>query len=289
MKRKIIIIGIIIVIFIVIILIVGKMTFKNIILELSGNVSLDTENYLTAVEVNSNAEFILLFNKNKKVSNIIYLNDNSVKSLYEKKIEGKTIEEAMKIIIENLSRNDIFDDNKNIILVDYGNTEIFSKVLEEINKEFVIYGINKTITNDYSKIEEKLLDLNLNRKNNIKKDLKTLYYHSLDIINEYKKIDNDGTSNNINEEKMAEYAMNIYNKLLIYSKNIINQSKDDLSGIDITTINATKDYKNDLYVTKNSWYYIQDNKVYAYINFNYNNNNYDYCFNGNNSYINGQC
>lgn len=288
MKKKIIIISIVIIMFLIGTVIAGKIMFKDIMLELSGNVGLDTENYLTAVEVNSSAEFILLFNKENKVSNIIYLNDDSVKSLYKKKIEGKTIEEAVQLIVENLKNNDIFNDNKNVIITDYGNPSLFSKVSEEINKEFVIYGINKIVTNNKTTLETKLSELNLDAKKNKEKDLKTLYYYSLDIINKSEKSSNNKT-NNIKQENINDYANNIYNKLLVYSTNIVNQTKEDLHGIDITTINATGDYKNELYATKNSWYYIKDSKVYAYINFSYNNNSYDYCFNGDTTYISGLC
>lgn len=262
--------------------------FKNIVYELGDHVELDTKNYLTAVEVEGNAEFILFINKRNQISNIIYLNEKSVEGLYHKKIEGKKIEKAIPSIVENLKNAKIFNDNKNIILVDYGNANIFSKIEEEFNKQLVIYGVNKEITTDLNTLKAKFTQLNLEFKNNQEKDLKTLYYHSLDVISksrEDKKI-------NINQEKkenINQYALNVYNKLLTYSASISNQTKDDLNGIDITTINATGDYQNEQYATKKSWYYIQDYKVYAYLNFSIHGKDYDYCFLGNAQYTKGIC
>lgn len=287
-KNKIILILGIIIIFITIVGVAFYFVFKDMTLELGGN-TLDTDHYQTAVEVNSNAEFILLFNKKNKVSNIIYLNDQSVESLYHKKIEGKSIEEAMKLVVENLKNNDIFTDDKNVILINYGNSEIFSKVEEELNKEFVIYGINKQITTDKTTLKDKLSDLDLEIKEEQEKNLKALYYHSLDVISRYQKNKESTTQSNIEEENINTYAMNIYNKLLTYSTGITTQSKDDINGIDITTINATGDYQNELYATSDSWYYIDNSKVYAYIHFNYDNLNYEYCFKGSNSYSIGNC
>lgn len=284
---------VIIIICISIILIIGlvisfSFLFKNIALELGDHVELDTKNYLTAIEVNGNAEFILLVNKNDQISNIIYLNGKSVEGLYHKKIEGKKIEKAVPKIVENLKNAKVFNDDKNVILIDYGNRGIFSKVEKEFNKQFVIYGINKEITTDLNTLQNKLTQLNLEFKNNQEKDLKSLYYYSLDIISKSRE-DKESNANQEEKENIDQYALNIYNKLLTYSSSISNQTKDDLNGIDITTINATGDYENERYVTKKSWYYIKDYKVYAYLNFSIHDKNYDYCFLGNTQYTRDVC
>ncbi len=262
--------------------------FKNIMLELGDHVELDTENYLTAIEVEGTANFILLVNKNYKISNIIYLNKKSVESLYHKKIEGKKIEKAIPSIVENLKNSKVFDDDQSIILIDYGNQGIFSKVEEEFNKQFVIYGISKEITTDLNTIQNKLDQLNLEFNNNQEKDLQSLYYHSLDIISKSRE-DKDFNMDQERKENIDQYALNVYNKLLTYSSSISNQTKDDLNGIDITTINATGDYENEQYATKKSWYYIKDYKVYAYLNFSIHGKSYDYCFLGSNQYTKDVC
>lgn len=262
--------------------------FKNIMLELGDHVELDTKNYLSAIEVEGNANFILLVNKNYKISNIIYLNEKSVEALYHKKIEGKKIEKAVPSIVENLKNTKVFDDDQNIILIDYGNQSIFSKVEEEFNKQFVIYGISKEITTDLNTIQNKLNQLNLELNNNQEKDLKSLYYYSLDIISKSRE-DKDFNMDQEGEENIDQYALNVYNKLLTYSSSISNQTKDDLNGIDITTINATGDYENEQYATNKSWYYIKDYKVYAYLNFSIHDKNYDYCFLGSNQYTKDVC
>lgn len=290
MKKRTKVIGFICIGFI---LVIGFITsfyflFKNIMLELGDHVKLDTENYLTAVEVDSSANFILLINKKHKISNIIYLNEISVEGLYHKKIEGKKIEKAIPSIVENLKNAEVFDEDKNIILIDYGNQEVFSRVVEEFNKQLVIYGVNKEITTDSNTLQNKLIHLNLEFKNNKEKDLKSLYYHSLDIISKSRE-DKKPNINQERKENIDQYALNVYNKLLTYSSSISNQTKDDLNGIDITTINATGDYENEQYATKKSWYYIKDYKVYAYLNFSIHGKNYDYCFLGNNQYTKGVC
>ncbi len=284
MKKKIIIISII-VIFIIISL-VGYFTFNTIYKDLSDNIKLDTDNYLTSVEVKSNANFILLINKKEKVSNIIFLDENSVKSLYKKKIEGNSIEEAIRLIVDNLKSNNIIDTNSNFQLIDYGNSNIFSKVKEEFNKEFVIYGIEKDISSGTTTIKDKMLELGQDDRNNEKDNLSSLYDYSLNNISNYM---NNDTSVSIKEEDIDKYATNVYNKLVGYSANITSQDVNSKDGIDITTINATSDYTNELYALKDSWYYIENGKVFAYIKFNYKNKNYDYCFKGNESYINSNC
>ena len=285
MKKKIIII--LIIVSIVSLLAMGYIYYNIVLSNLNGNIKLDTENYLTSVEVKSKSHFIIFINKNNKISNIIFLNGYSIKSLYKQNIEGKDISKGIELIVDKLKNNNEFNDNDTFQLIDYGNSTIYNEIKTEFNKEFVIYGVNKNILDGESSLNEKLIRLNYDISNNQNDNLKTLYNHSLNLINLYKN--NNFEENQMKEDDFSLYAINIYNKLLTYKGDIITQEKNSQTGIDITTINATGDYQNELYPSKDSWYYIENNQVFAYIKFTYNNKTYEYCFNGNENYTEDLC
>lgn len=276
-KKKLILILISTVCFIGILIAVGINLIKSVMIELSDNKLLDTANYLTAVEVDSEAKFIMFFNKQEQISNIIYLNNKSVDSLYQKDIENKDIATSINLIIDNLNKNGVFTSVKNVILIDYGNDKLFSKVKAEFNKQFINYGISKDISYEVKTLKEEILSLNLKYKNSQSKNLKQLYNYSLDLINNVKNDDFKQEEQNI-YENIDQYALNLYHKIEKYAEKIENQPKDSQTGIDVTTINATSDYNNALYALSDSWYYIENYQVYAYIHFEIDNINYDYCF-----------
>ena len=180
------------------------------------------------------------------------------------------------------------EDENPILLIDYGNSATFSNVVEEFNKQLVIYGINKEISMGTTTLKDKLSSLNLEFEDKEEKDLKTLYYYSLDLINKYQKNEIE-TPIQESQDNINEYALNLYQKLLTYSKTIPNQEKNDPNGLDITTINATENYENEVYVTSKSWYYIRNNQVYAYLNFSIGKQSYDYCFLGSSQYTHEIC
>lgn len=286
-KNKIIIILFIILVIIGISIFGVYKTFNKYATKLGGNNSLDLENYNTAVEIDCDANFILLLNNDLVVSNILYLNDQSVDSLYNKGIEKKVLNEAIQSIMENLNNKSLFTNTNFITITSYGDFSSFDNMINLINDKLTEYGVNKKVIINNKTLKTKITELDLVYKNDDKKDLKTLYYYSLDVISKYQKVAKN--NQNLNIQNINDYALNLYNKLLIYGKNIQTQAVDDKNGIDITTINATEDYDNELYATKGSWYYIENGLVYAYINFEYDDKNYEYCFMGNSSYTEGRC
>lgn len=277
---------IVLMILIMLILIIGIMFFlvyRMAKSNLSNNITLDTNNYLTNIEIKSKSNFMLFINKKKKISNIIFLNGESVSSLYKKDIENKNIKEGIMLIIDNLKNNDEFDNTNEFRLISYGNDEVYNLVKEEVQKQFVIYGINNNIVEGQTTLKERVD----NRYNSDDEILKNLYNGSLDII--FYNQNNNSRNTKISENKISDYAVNVYKKLESYSIRITEQAKDSDDAMDITTLNATSDYTNQLYATANSWYYVSNGTVFAYIQFKYKEKTYNYCFNGNEVFTVGYC
>lgn len=186
MKNKnilIIVISVIVLIILMLMIILGKNLMSN---RKSINIKLDTDNYLATTEVISKSNFILIINKDNKVSNIVFLNNESL-NLSNKNIEGKTIEEAVKLIVDHLKNNDEFNDNSEFKLINYNNSSIYSNILEEFNKEFVIYGVDKNIKESSETLSSKITSLNLEVKDNELDNVETLYNYSKNLLEKNEK------------------------------------------------------------------------------------------------------
>ena len=280
-KKKLIILG---VLFLFIIIVIGiSLTVYLAYKEITNNISLEVDEYLTSVEVDSKYDFILYLNKKKRISNIIFLNYDSVNSLYKKNIEGNNIKDGIRLIVENINNDGIGEEEFN--LISYGNKEIYDKIKKEIKKEFVVYGINKEIKDlSNTTIEEKVQSISGKRIKSNDEGLKYLYDTSINIVS--KAISHKKTT--YSEENIDSFSINLYKKLEKYAKSVNNQSKEDKT-LDITTINAASDYKHPIFASIDSWYYIENSSVHSYIVFNYNNKRYEYCYKGSENYQKGTC
>ena len=182
MKKKLFIIFTIIILitlFIVTILFVKQKQIDS----KSINIKLD-KNYLTSVEISDKTNFILVINKSKKISNILFLNKEST-ILKDRKIEGKDFDSGIKIIVQTLKEeNMILSSSQKMVLINYGDSNIASKINNIFNKYFVIYGLdNKSIlTNSILQEKEKELNLKMNTDNYL--NIKELYNYSKKVLGE---------------------------------------------------------------------------------------------------------
>lgn len=165
------IIGILVFILIVIIVVIMSFNTK------SKNVKLTT-NYKSLIGVKVESDIILVINQKDKVSNILFLNSKSVSTLANQKIEGKSIDQAIELIVDKLKNKEEFNHSSSLSLIRYDNNSIYSKVLEQFNKQFVIYGIDKSVVEETSYIGLKIDELELERTNNDLDNLKLLYNYS---------------------------------------------------------------------------------------------------------------
>ena len=183
-KKIMILVGAIVVLAIVIIGFIIKTVLEN---GKSINIELDQKNFLGAVEIKSDADFILLINENEKVSNIIFLNEESVILLSDKRIEGRSIEQAIKKIVDIMKNNNSFEKSNELLLVDYENSSLYTTDKNELNKELVVYGVDKQITESSNNLQKKLEELNIKKQSNDESSLEQLYYYSQELLQKNSK------------------------------------------------------------------------------------------------------
>ncbi len=276
MKKIFIILEVVIILAVVVI--GGIVQYKKYQNDLGSSVRLFTyKNYKTAVRLkNSNIDVIILINKKNEISNLVFLTNNS-KVLYNKNIEGNELEVGVEKIIKTLQDMSYIDDD--LVIINYKDKAVFRRIVSIIDKSLqdknIVIKIEKKQKNIQSLASE--FNLSANKENKI---LSEVYYNK-NLINDFiqeedkKENQNDNKNKNINYQ---EYTDVVYKKLLDYKgqNGIVNQ--DISSKIDISKIPV--DVDKNIYPEQDSWYYIKNGNIYAYIKVKIEGKIKDFCYNG---------
>ena len=73
------------------------------------------------------------------------------------------------------------------MLVDYENSSLYTTVKNELNKELVVYGVDKQITESSNNLQKKLEELNIKKQSNDESSLEQLYYYSQELLQKNSK------------------------------------------------------------------------------------------------------
>ena len=252
---------------------------------------IDAENYTDIVEVkvNNKPNFALIITDNQ-ISNILFFDQESL-CLYNQNIEGLSIKDGTKKIIELLITNDYLKQDYFLILTKYKNKS-YEKTKQYLLTALQDLSVTVNVQEESSSIEQKAKENNITDKDEIS-SLKEIELLSKDIVRQHNNdVSYQSTINkpeNITQDNSREYTDTVYKKIESYmrSNNITNQTIDNQT-LEITKIPANS--KGNVFPDSTSWYYIEDSKVYAYISITINNNNYSYCYQASiDVYKKGQC
>lgn len=177
MKNKKVMIGSILVFSVLLLFLIVVSVMKS---SKSIDISLE-KNYEDIIYVSDKAEFLLVL-KGEKVANILFLNKYASKSLANKKIEGKGIEEAVELIVDHLKNDNLLDDTSNMEVKSLKQSNSYPKIASSFNKNLVIYGINKEIVNGSFTLEAVLTKFHLEDKKEEANNIEMLYQYSKELI-----------------------------------------------------------------------------------------------------------
>lgn len=249
-----------------------------------------TDKYTDIIEItiNNKPNFALVI-EDKIISNILFFDQESI-CLYNQNIEGSTIKEGTKKIIELLIENDYLKQNYFLIIKNYKNIS-YTQVKNDLLKALSNLEVNIILQEETTTIKDKALSLDINKEDE-ESNLKEIELISKNIVRRYKN--NVSTILGISKETITEdnsrnYTDTVYKKIEKYVRdnNIINQSVSEQT-LDITQIPANSN--GTIFPDETSWYYVENQKVYAYISIKVKNNNYNYCYQSSiDEYKKGQC
>lgn len=232
----------------------------------------NSSNYKTAIEINipTGPKFFMVINEEEIMTNIFIENEEAI-ILANKDIEGKKLVPATESILDILLENNSLD--KSLIeVINYNDNNIYNKCIDTINNKLTQNNKTIEIIKTKKSLNDKITEENLDVET--EDDLLwLLYLRSTDLIE--KSEDNNKEQTTIDQASAEVYANEIYQKLTTYmfNANVTNQTKDD-TRMPIQYIPGNT--SNTVYATSDSWYYIENSKIYAQINI----ETYKFCYNG---------
>ena len=243
------------------------------------------KNYTTMIEFNydKGEDFAIVLDKNNKVITTFCFNNKSI-VISKLKLDKKDYKTAINKVLNRLYKEK--RTNKELTITIYDNYKLLEKIEKIINKQHKKKNIKIKIIKKKSKLINKAKSLKIKEKTN-NKILIELSVKSSDIINKKHKETETSKEKTLTKENAKEYSDIVYDKLLKYqsSNNILNQDIKN-NNVKINTIPAKDNY----YPDSDSWYYIKDGKVYAYIKYSYKNNIFESCYLGSkDKYKEGKC
>lgn len=228
-------------------------------------------NKMFEFNIDNKINFSIIIDENNNIYHMLFFDKNST-CLANKNIENNKLEEGLKRIYICLLENKYLTNSSNINIIRYdSNDEIIYDLVSTLNK---YYSINGSVKISDSTIEEKIINLKI--ESNEESYLKDLDLYSKEYIRLTKNVILS-KEESINTRK---YSDNVYTKISNYvNMNGINNLEINDTTLVINMISGDDEYK--YYPSVNSWYYVKDKKVYAYIEFIINDNNVkSYCYNG---------
>lgn len=235
-------------------------------------------------KLDSGINFMVVLDKRDFVYHLMFFDNNS-QSLYNQNIENNNLDKALLKIIEILIKDDYLTNDTNLSIISY---DINKELLENsLIKAYKKYNLNYNVSFSESNVQFKANMLGIRVQANHEDYIRNLDFYSKDFIRTFradkviKRIKNDFSNKSLN------YALLVYEKLEEeLDLGVISNSMTDVSGIILSSIKLD----NDISPTTNSWFYVENDKIYAYVEFLDNNKKYGYCFNGSKDSVReGEC
>lgn len=236
------------------------------------------------VKINNNIDYMYLINKEEKIYHLLFFSPESI-VLYNQNIENKAFDEGIEDSIKILIENNYLKKDSNITVIRYNNN-YYNEFNNSLKKQLMNYNINTNIVEEESDFIDKTTKLGLN--NNTKSIMiMEMDYYSKELIDD--NINNKNKESVLNKTTSKQYASTVYKKIEKYiNSNNINNLDVNNTNLLINTIPADENYK--YYPTSNSWYYVENKRVFSYIEFKEGNNRYGYCYKGSiDSILEGEC
>ena len=238
---------------------------------------------IVEIKINDDVDYMYLLDKEEKIYHIIFLSPSSL-VLYNKNIENNNYDIVNKKSIEQFIKNNYLKTDSKISVTRYNNNN-YIKYKDSLLSVLDYYNINTNIIeneNDFVEMSRKI-GVDPSSKSNM---ISELDYYSKELIN------NNSNTNLKNivldKDNSKKFSNNVYKKIekYIQSNDIENLDMKDTRLI-ISTIPADDNAK--YYPSINSWYYVKNKRIYAYIEFE-ENNKYSYCYKGSiDSVYEGEC
>ena len=267
--------------FLIVLIAAGIYTYVKIIPEYkekigSSDYLIDTKTYSNMIEIKTNnIDFGIIINDKSKLTHLLFFTESSL-ILYNKYIENNTLDYSLDRIIYLLKSNNLLSNKSDILLIRYSDDK-YQLFKDKFSASLNNNNLDCNIVENSSTLKDKCSELNIKVDNDSKRLLWYLEIYSKDITGLLNNKDNN--KDYLTDMKALNLCKNVYKKIEEYiTINKIDNISIDSTEFVINLIQADKEGKYS--PTSNSWYYVKNKKIYAYVEFYDNINRYGYCFNG---------
>lgn len=146
--------------------------------KMSSTADFNRQTYKGIVEYSGDINFFFIVDNRNRVSNILFLGDDSIKILANKKIEGKNVEDATYDVIDLLNGKKLL--SKNIVLTSYQDNDSVTLIEKGLNRSLVVFGSGIQISRDSRLFADRIRELGVatNGNGNEIDAIKSLYDYS---------------------------------------------------------------------------------------------------------------
>lgn len=245
----------------------------------SSDVLIKTDYYKNMIEFNidNTVNFAVILSEDKKIYHLMFFDKNAL-CLYNQNIENRSVDSALLEIVKLLIENDYLNSTSSIRITRYDKYyyEDFREILLLYLKR---YNLNTNIREESSTLEARSRVLGLNGGDTDAVILRNMDYYSKEFSRTLNNVSNSSKKEEISEENGKTYTNNVYRKIENYvreNKIKVLDKNNTILVINLIPADADLGY----YPSSNSWYYVSDGRVYAYIEIVEKDKKYGYCYKG---------
>ena len=224
------------------------------------------------VRINSVTDFAFVLNSKGDVYHLFFF-DNTSTFLYNENIENHTIQDSLTKVIPILIENNLLRSGDEIELI-RDKDDYYQEFIKTWNELLLKYSIETNTLEKVQSLRDKSESLGID-ETSTSSILLNMDFYSKEFIKDAK----NQSYESLTEETSRKFSNTIYMKLedLVHSRGITSlEDGDSLIEISLIPAESTHHY----YPTHNSWFRVEDGKVFAFIEFEENGSSYSYCYRG---------
>lgn len=238
---------------------------------------INTSDYRNMIEVriDSKVRFLLVLNSEKKIYHIIFLS-NEAMCLYNQNIESNDLSKGVSQIVRLLVEDERLTSTSSIEVTRYED-KFYQEFIGLFKKSLLEYGIGSLPLERSKSFSELAVEVGMDSQISLDEFLRELDYKSKEVFSGSST--SSEKSEVLNETNGNSFTNKVYKKLeeYVFNNNIKFMDKNNKDFL-ISMVAA--DTKKRYFPTANSWYYVSDGKVYAYIELVSGEVKVGYCYSG---------
>ena len=239
-------------------------------------------------QVDNGIDFAILIDKDTNIFHLMFFDKEAI-CLYNQNIEGTSLQKGFLSIIKILIENDYLKSTSVITITRY-NDQDYEKCKRVFIELLSKYSLNTNVVEKSKTLKEKAEELEIDSFSD-ETILKQIDLYSKEFPRLLNNISYQKEQENLKltEETSKKFTNRVYRKIEEYiEQEQISYLDKNNTALNIQFIAA--DDHNQYFPSNRSWYYVNDGRVFAYIEIVDGGKQYGYCYQGSiDKSVKGEC